>query len=571
MACDASVVTATSGVSAWTGLAQMTRGTRTTMRGTLDIGDLHIPIHAYSRVKQTKLPSLSKRSALGTDTAEVSLERFKTQRTADGEEVVPEDELVKAYAYGKDLFTVDEAAQQLMKYISTKELTVLAFVPRSVLRVHWFLDTVETVTPEPGDANAFAALASLAEALAVSKKVGLCRFVPRSNAAPQLVAMLPPDAAAQPALPSAASAAGGDTMEADKARCILYLVSLPFAEDLRDFPFPVLETLPGGPTAEQLEATSALIDALDMDSLPAPAAEGAAPEGETLGAATAGMPNPTLQRLADTLALRAAGQRDAIAPVPEAVAQLLQPSDALFLKAQGVIDDFKGAFPLEKATTGKRSREAFGGTEDMDMFAHLGALMGDAAPAADAPAAGSAKSPRADASSAGAASSGGVFSSMAQTRVREIGTVQPQENLTAMLAQGDSPDRAIGMFMAAVDSLLSSPAGVDKALQCLQFVRPLAVQHSIVAAFNACLEGVRTNGKDTLAASPAQQQAWTKLQQMQLRPVAVSEVPGVPGAMSDADAQGFFAAAPASFVAPSMTQSGTADAGDADSDFDELS
>jgi len=567
-ACDAGVVSASSGVQAWSGLSQLSRGTRTSMRGTLDIGDLHIPVHTYSRVKQTKLPSLKKRSALGDETAEVSLERFKTQRTADGEEVVPEEELVKAYAYGKDLFTVDEAQQQLMKYTSIKELVVLAFVPRSTLRVHWFLDTVETVTPEPGDANAFTALASLAEALAASKKVGLCRFVPRSNATPQLVAMLPPDCAATPVAPGEEGDALG-TVEADKARCILYLVSLPFAEDMRDFPFPVLETLPCAPSDAQLQATADLIDALDMDSLPADTdAQGSA--GQTLGEATAALPNPTLQRLADTLALRAAGQADAIAPVPDAVSQLLQPNDALFLKADSAMQSFKDAFPLSRVAGGKRSREAFGGAEDMDMFAELDTFVGAAGGAA--PEAGGSKSPRTgEDSDAADTAAGGVFSSMAQTRVTEIGTVQPKENLTAMLSQGDSPDRAIGMFMAAVGSLLSTPAGVDKGLACLQFVRPLAVQHGVIASFNACLESVRSAGKDTLTASLAQKQAWSSLQQLQLAPVSVSEAPGVAGAVADADAQVFFAAAPASFAAPSMTQSGTVDIGGDDSDLDDLS
>mgnify|MGYP005992276537 CR=1 FL=1 len=568
LASNAGVVTATSGVQAWSGLSQLSRGTRTSMRGTLDIGDLHIPVHTYSRVKQTKLPSLSKRSALGSDTAEVSLERFKTQRTAEGEEVVPEEELVKAYAYGKDLFTVDEAQQQLMKYTSIKELAVLAFIPRAALRVHWFLDTVETVTPEPGDANAFAALASLAESLAASKKVGLCRFVPRSNAAPQLVAMLPPDHAATPVAPGDAGGDAVGTVEADKSRSILYLVSLPFAEDMRDFPFPVLETLPGAPSDEQLAATAELIDALDMDAVPA-SADGQGPP-ETLGEATAALPNPTLQRLADTLALRAGGQADAIAPVPEAVAQLLQPNDALFAKGDSAVDGFKSAFPLTRVAGGKRSREAFGGAEDMDMFADLDAFVSGVASAG---AEGDAKAARTDAGAAASSSAAGagVFSSMAQSRVLEIGTVQPKENLTAMLAQGDSPDRAIGMFVSAVGSLLCTPTGVERALECLQFLRPLAVQHGVVSSFNACLDGIRAAGKEALTASPAQAQAWSRLQELHIAPVTVSEAPSAAGAVSVADAQAFFAAAPTSFAAPSMTQSGPADAGGDDSDFDDLS
>jgi hypothetical protein len=538
------------------------------MRGTLDFGNLHIPVFTYARVKQVKLPSLSKRSALGSDSAQVGLERFKTQRTAEGEEVVPEDELVKAYAYGKDLFTVDDAQQQLMKYTCAKELAVLAFIPRSALRVHWFLDTVETVTPEPGDAKAYTALASLAEALATAGKVGLCRFVPRANAAPQLVALLPPDAAGTTAAPGVAQEGSAEaTVEADKSRSILYLVSLPFAEDLRDFAFPALESLPTQPSQGQMDAAAALIDALDLDSVPADAdEEGGAQAGYTLGEAVATLPNPTLQRLADTLAARAAGDSAAIAAVPAEVEHFLQPSDALFVKAGGAIAGFEASFPLAPVTTGKRSREAFGGEADMDMFAHLDAVLaGGAEPAASNP-----KAPRTDAGAAGS-SGAGVFSSLAQTRVREIGTVQPQENLVAMLAQGDAPERVIGMFIAAINSMLQAPSGVDKALQCLQYVRPLSIQHAAVSAFNSCLGDIRSAGQEPLTASSVQKQAWAKLQGLHLRPISVLDAPSVAAAMAPADADAFYAQVPASFVAPSMTQSGAADAGDADSDLDELS
>ena len=110
----------------------------------------------------------------------------------------------------------------------------------------------------------------------------VARYVWRQNAAPTLVALRP-------------------HVSRKGAKECLYLQTLPFAEDLRDWPFDPLPT----PSAAQSSAVDALIDAMDlMDAAPGAGGEALRPKR---------MPNPSIQRFHSCTLARA---RDPRAPVP---------------------------------------------------------------------------------------------------------------------------------------------------------------------------------------------------------------------------------------------------------------
>ena len=200
--------------------------------------------------------------------------------------------------------------------------------------------SVECVAAPPETPAAREALSSLIHALREEESVLVARYVWRQNAAPTLVALRP-------------------HVSRKGAKECLYLQTLPFAEDLRDWPFDPLPT----PSAAQSSAVDALIDAMDlMDAAPGAGGEALRPKR---------MPNPSIQRFHSCTLARARDPRAPVPGLPEEDARELRapPSVRARLRRHNVPQRLMSAFRLERVapaagTEGRKRTWWFGAVEE---------------------------------------------------------------------------------------------------------------------------------------------------------------------------------------------------------------
>ena len=498
-------------LATWTALTCRRGTARRVFSGALQLGPLGIPVHAYTHVKATSFPPMSRRSRLGSATRQVDRLVEYRQRTEGGEEVVPEEELLRAYAYGKDLLTVDDAQAEEFKLASQRELVFLAFLPRSQLSRHWVVAGAEMLLPDPASTPAASALGSLAEALHRQESVALCRYVARKNAAPALVALVP-------GAPPPLQAHGTPPPPPTAAPPTLYLVPLPFAEDMRDFHFPPLPSLPHQPSQAQQAAADELVRSLSLDT--AAAGPAATP--------TTALPNPALLRLADTLVAKHSGAGIDVVPVPPQLAQELEPPPPLLAAASKPLEAFAEAFPMKHVGPSKRQRVEFR-TADAGDFDEAGGGAGAGAVAAGSSGGGQLSRGQ----------GGDTLAALAGQSVTSIGRLQPEENLSAMLQAGHDPATVLAQFMGVVEEVGAASAGVPKAAQALVFVRPISVQHGVPGPFNALLSRLRDQVQSG-APPPATAALWGRLRSAGVTPISRLELPQHAQSMPAQEAAAFF-------------------------------
>eukprot|EP01079_Euglenida_sp_SAG-EU17-18_P006238 gene6238-1113_t len=199
----------------------------TTFRGCLEIGSLSIgPLWCYLRTKKTGLPVAKKRLARALcqdgDTGQIQLQR-RYFNPDDQDAEIPPERIIKAYKYGKSVVPFAAADEAGLKLATEKSLTLLSFASRSCIKRHWHIGSCRYFLPVEGNENAARAVAALVEAMNITNRVAIVRFVPRKNASPELGALL---------------------AEYKDKRPLLFYTKLPFAEDLReDWAFSTLDSI----------------------------------------------------------------------------------------------------------------------------------------------------------------------------------------------------------------------------------------------------------------------------------------------------------------------------------------
>jgi ATP-dependent DNA helicase 2 subunit 2 len=170
-----------------------------------------------------------------------------------------------------------------LKYRSERGLKLIGFTKRSqVPRHHYMGPSTEVIAPDPADTAASTAISGLVRAMIETESVAIIRYSKREDSV-KLAVLVPH--------------ISGDSE-------FFYIHKLPFAEDLRHFPFapldPELARPCYVPSVEQLSAVDDLIDALDLST---------AAQDEDEDSMEALKPkhtyNPVLQRFYQTLQLRA--------------------------------------------------------------------------------------------------------------------------------------------------------------------------------------------------------------------------------------------------------------------------
>jgi len=152
---------------------------------------------------------------------------------------VPDDKLLKAFSYGKQLVPIPKDKEELIKLEETeRHFTFLGFAPKDSIPRSHFMGGVDVVLPVKSEQNQ-RAFTAIVLAMLESDMVLMARFVSRKNADPKLVALFP---------------------HISNKKGILYMVELPTSEDVRDYSFPPLVQA----TNQQRKAAGEFIDALDL-------------------------------------------------------------------------------------------------------------------------------------------------------------------------------------------------------------------------------------------------------------------------------------------------------------------
>ncbi|KAF0719441.1 Aste57867_1037 [Aphanomyces stellatus] len=449
------------------------------MRGNLEFGStLSIPIAVFSKVMEATVPSLVKESQVAKEDGaygKVKMDRTFFSTTNPDEEVPPERR-VKAYKYGSEMIPFSAADQAALKLTVERGIKILGFVDLDQWTSGQGMTGTDAVVGDFSKPKAQEALHAFSEALAREGKFALGRYVRAANAAPKVVALFP------------------NTVE-PRLHC-LWMVHLPFEEDLRLYEFASLQSIE--PTSDQQTAADLLVDALSRP-------------------ATTTRPfHPTLQRLYDTLAARALDESAPLASLPPFVERHLREDKDLFGPAVGAIQAFDGAFALKKAVHDKdKAKRAF--WSDVKTEGASGDANQEAAAAADTDAGGDGDLDLDD---------------LLGDDVSAVGSMNPISDFEALLASQNPAKMQLavtGMESQILALLTHDASHHSKGVDVLEYFRRRSPQIHRTAPFNAFLKQLKT----TLAST----QAWERILQRNITLLSVRDDPS--SDVSLAEAEGF--------------------------------
>ncbi|KAJ3154968.1 X-ray repair cross-complementing protein 5 [Geranomyces michiganensis] len=385
-------------------------------RGPLILGDtelypersLSIPIAAYNKTSEAKLPTAKKWSSLAESIPDAprldeSFGRVDMERKykfvaaedvdlnnvdagagsdgADEEDAdINKEDLVRAYKYGKTLVPLSVEDEAAMKLQTQKGMSVIGFVKRELVLRYHFMSNILYVNPQPDNPVAQILFPPLMAALRELRWVALTRYVRIDNANPKLGFLIPHESA---------------NLGAQKESALW--TQIPFLEDLRTPVFMPLDFLlqPVNPTASLPQSHSitinsqttldsqrsagarahemdvrqipeneikdrldAFIDAMDLME----AAEGVkdefgeAPRIEAFQIKS--VFNPSIQRLYQCLAHRAIHPNAPLPPVNPDITACINPIADLMKKAAPAVEKLKESFSIRKVEnklSGKRA------------------------------------------------------------------------------------------------------------------------------------------------------------------------------------------------------------------------
>ncbi|KAI0757614.1 SPOC domain-like protein [Daedaleopsis nitida] len=165
---------------------------------------------------------------------------------------VEKEELVRGYKYGASFAPAPEGNFPRLK--TRKGIDICGFFNRKNFRRELAMGEVYYVWADPNSPMQQAALSSIVQAMYEKGVMAIARWVGRDEADPKMGVL-------QPSV-------------FDEVDCFLW-VQMPFADDVRNFPFASLETLinkkgevvqehPYLPTEEQMAAMEQFVDAMDL-------------------------------------------------------------------------------------------------------------------------------------------------------------------------------------------------------------------------------------------------------------------------------------------------------------------
>ncbi|KAI0408761.1 Ku70/Ku80 N-terminal alpha/beta domain-containing protein [Xylaria palmicola] len=265
-----------------------------------------------------------------------------------GKRDVDRDELAKGYEYGRTAVHISESEFNITKIETTKTFSIVGFIHQE--KYEPFLNMGEacvTVAQKFNDAAALK-LSSFIHSLHELESYAIARIVTKDGKEPLLVLLAP-------------------HIEPD-FEC-LYDVPLPFAEDVRNYPFPPLGkvvTLQGNtitenhrnlPSRELQEAMDDYVDAMDISSWERD------DEGDRTMeyAVVEDLFSPPLHRINQVIRHRATYPDQPVPPIPAILLKYSQPPEDLIMKATSDLEDL-----IDKASVKKVPPKAQGRKDKAD-------------------------------------------------------------------------------------------------------------------------------------------------------------------------------------------------------------
>lgn len=285
----------------------------TKFRGDLEIGSFGIPVYCFIKVKMSTLPSLMKESELSQEKHEGVRQDRRYMDPDSPDEEVPPDQRIKAYTYGHESVPFSSADLEAFKFHTEKSLKLLGFVDAKSVHPANFMVNTNVFLSDPTKKNAATCFATLVNAMRMKNQVAIARFVPRKNAAPKVIALIPHIPAKE--IPYHA----------------FWSQQLPFEEDLRDFEFPSIlqDNSKSIPSKEQQQIANSLVDGLSVDD-------------DEINPRTCY--NPVLRRFYDSVVARAIDPDAGISPLPKC-----ESMEARKTRVSMLILAFDDAFQLKEA------------------------------------------------------------------------------------------------------------------------------------------------------------------------------------------------------------------------------
>lgn len=452
---------------------------RSAFRGCLDVApNLKIPVWAFTKSYEMKFPTLKKQSAIALRGDEPGQCKIKPQRTyfrVDEPDVeVPDDKLVKAYRYGKSLIPFNTIDESSLKSSYDKCLKVLGFTEAAKVPRHHYMATCVCFVAKPEDNSAGAALSAFIHALAEMERVAIVRYVSRSNASPQLGFLAP-------------------YMKSDY-EC-LYFNSLPFVEDLRQYPFRSFEKIKVSDS--QLKAAESFINAFDL--MVAEEDE----DGDKIEALKISQTfNPVLQHYYQCLQFRALHPKDPLPTLDPQIAKYCLPEEnpdsflfKLVERNTHQIQEFAKSFPLKKIEKKTREKRKYWfATTDKSDEINLDSYI----------VTGGKDEENEEVEYAGVAKrlkTGDDINldSIFKRGTSSVSTVNPVQDFTDMLNRKDEDlvEKAIMEMIQVVNKLLQESIGdqyFQKALDCINSLRSGCIKEDETNRFNDFIKQLKTKG-----------------------------------------------------------------------------
>jgi ATP-dependent DNA helicase 2 subunit 2 len=313
----------------------------TTFRGNLELTPyLKIPVWVYKKTEKTpgipkggvRLSKVALKSAEPKD-AKVTIERTYYS-VDDPDEEVPEEKRVKAFRYGKNYVPFNQVDEKMLQYKASKGMQLLGFTDECNVPRYRFMGETYAFYAKPDDEHAYKALSAFVRALAELEKVAIIRFVMREGASEPKMGLLYP--CIKPDLD------------------FFYFNTLPFAEDIRSYPFPTFSRV--NTTEQQLQVAEDLIKSMDIMSVDTDNDE---PMESLKPSQTY---HPVVQHFYDCLHERSLHSDNALPDVNPQILKYCYPekSDSSFYahaiqRSADQIEQFKQCFPLKKVEESTRA------------------------------------------------------------------------------------------------------------------------------------------------------------------------------------------------------------------------
>jgi ATP-dependent DNA helicase 2 subunit 2 len=322
----------------------------TLFRGDLEINPtMKIKVWVYKKVAEERLPTLKMYSDKAPPTDKFAKHEVKVDYdykvTAESTEVIAPEERIKGFRYGPQVIPISPDQIETLKFKTDKGMKLLGFTEASNILRHYYMKDVNIVVPDPSKEKSVLAVSAIAREMKETNKVAIVRCVWRNGQGNVVVGVLTPNVS-----------------ERDDTPDSFYFNVLPFAEDVREFPFPSFNKLPSSwkPDEQQQAVADNLVKMLDL----APSAEEEVLKPDLT-------PNPVLQRFYEYLELKSKSTDATLPPMDGTFKRLMEQDPELSSNNKSIMDTFRGSFevkenPKLKKASKRLLRDKPSGSDDED-------------------------------------------------------------------------------------------------------------------------------------------------------------------------------------------------------------